>query len=158
MLRSNNVDAGREIAEHLYELGHRRIAYLGGPEDSLDSRQRAQGLEEGLALRRLKIAPQFLIFAPNVNPTLAFIASSDGESLLCPLNLLCALWQAGQSPKAANQHAKAPLPPISPNSLKPRKLVTPSDRYAPAAATAPSQVPRRQSSAAWVSAGSMASP
>jgi len=64
VLRSNNVDAGREIAEHLYELGHRRIAYLGGPEDSLDSRQRAQGLEEGLALRRLKIQPQFLIFAP----------------------------------------------------------------------------------------------
>ena len=56
VLRSNNVDAGREIAEHLYELGHRRIAYLGGPEDSLDSRQRAQGLEEGLAMRRLKIA------------------------------------------------------------------------------------------------------
>jgi DNA-binding LacI/PurR family transcriptional regulator len=64
VLRSNNVDAGREIAEHLYELGHRRIAYLGGPEDSLDSRQRAQGLEEGLALRRLKIAPQHLVFAP----------------------------------------------------------------------------------------------
>lgn len=62
-LRSNNIDAGREIAEHLYELGHRRIAYLGGPEDSLDSRQRARGLEEGLALRRLKIAAQLLIFA-----------------------------------------------------------------------------------------------
>ncbi len=64
VLRSNNVDAGREIAEHLYELGHRRIAYLGGPEDSLDSRQRAQGLEEGLAVRRLKIPPQHLVFAP----------------------------------------------------------------------------------------------
>ena len=40
-------DAGREIADHLYELGHRRIAFVGGPErESLDSQQRYEGLEK----------------------------------------------------------------------------------------------------------------
>ena len=64
VLRSNNIDAGREIAEHLYELGHRRVAYVGGPEDSMDSRQRAQGVVEGLAMRKLKMPASNLIFAP----------------------------------------------------------------------------------------------
>ncbi len=36
--------------------------------------------------------------------------------------------EAGHKPNAANQQAKEPVPPISPNSLKPRKLVTPSDK------------------------------
>jgi LacI family transcriptional regulator len=64
VLRSNNIDAGREIADHLYELGHRRIAYVGGPEESLDSRQRGQGVIEGLAARKVKVLPSNLIFAP----------------------------------------------------------------------------------------------
>ncbi|HEY4158779.1 MAG TPA: LacI family DNA-binding transcriptional regulator [Polyangiaceae bacterium] len=64
VLRGNNVDAGREIAEHLYGLGHRRIAYVGGPPESLDSQQRFQGLSEGLAARKVKLAPSNVTFAP----------------------------------------------------------------------------------------------
>jgi LacI family transcriptional regulator len=64
VLRGNNADAGREIAEHLYTLGHRRIAFAGGPADSLDSEQRLRGLAAGLGARRLKLAPNNVSFAP----------------------------------------------------------------------------------------------
>ena len=63
VLRSNNVDAGRDIAEHLYELGHRRIAFVGGPKENLDSQQRFEGLEKSLASRKVKFAPSNVVFA-----------------------------------------------------------------------------------------------
>jgi DNA-binding LacI/PurR family transcriptional regulator len=48
-VRCDNVKAGRIVAEHLAALGHRHVAFAGGPKESIDSRQRLQGLEEGLA-------------------------------------------------------------------------------------------------------------
>lgn len=47
-VRCDNVNAGRLVAQHLAALGHRHVAFGGGPRESLDSRQRLQGLEEGL--------------------------------------------------------------------------------------------------------------
>ncbi|HEY3252456.1 MAG TPA: LacI family DNA-binding transcriptional regulator [Polyangiaceae bacterium] len=64
VLRSNNVEAGREIADHLYDLGHRRIAFLGGPKESLDSQQRFEGLESGLKAKKVKLLPSNVTFAP----------------------------------------------------------------------------------------------
>jgi len=61
-LRSDNIGVGREIADHLYGLGHRRIAYVGGPEDSLDSRERGEGLELGLQEHKVKLAPGNKVF------------------------------------------------------------------------------------------------
>jgi len=46
--RSDNVEAGWLVAEHLAKLGHRRIAFAGGPESSHDTQCRLQGLEQGL--------------------------------------------------------------------------------------------------------------
>jgi len=63
VLRSNNADAGREIADHLYDLGHRRIAFVGGPKESLDSQQRFEGLENGLSARKVKLLPSNVVFA-----------------------------------------------------------------------------------------------
>ncbi|HYQ29499.1 MAG TPA: LacI family DNA-binding transcriptional regulator, partial [Polyangiaceae bacterium] len=68
VLRSNNVEAGREIADHLYELGHRRIAFLGGPKESLDSQQRFEGLESGLRAKKVKLLPSNVTFAPRYHP------------------------------------------------------------------------------------------
>jgi DNA-binding LacI/PurR family transcriptional regulator len=48
-VRCDNLSAGRLVAHHLAQLGHRHVAFAGGPKESLDSRQRLQGLEEGLA-------------------------------------------------------------------------------------------------------------
>lgn len=47
-VRCDNVNAGYLVAEHLVQLGHRRVAFAGGPKESLDTRQRLEGLEEGL--------------------------------------------------------------------------------------------------------------
>ena len=63
VLRSNNAEAGREIADHLYELGHRRVAFVGGPKDSLDSQQRLEGLENGLKAKKLKLLPSNVVSA-----------------------------------------------------------------------------------------------
>jgi DNA-binding LacI/PurR family transcriptional regulator len=62
VVRSDNLGVGKDIADHLYELGHRRIAYVGGPEYSLDSRERGEGLELALAKYKLKLVPGHTTF------------------------------------------------------------------------------------------------
>ena len=54
---ARNREAARTLAEHLMDLGHRRFGFLGGPEKSVDALERLRGLEEGLAARKLAIAP-----------------------------------------------------------------------------------------------------
>jgi LacI family transcriptional regulator len=43
MVESDNLYGGAEIMRHLYELGHRRIGLVMGPENSSTSRDRARG-------------------------------------------------------------------------------------------------------------------
>lgn len=64
ILRSDNLGVGRDIAEHLVELGHRRIAFVGGPSDSLDSQERAHGLEQALATHKIRLTAGNKIFLP----------------------------------------------------------------------------------------------
>lgn len=64
VLRSDNIGVGRDIAQHLYELGHRRIAFVGGPEESLDSRERGEGLEIALAAYKIKLPAASKQFMP----------------------------------------------------------------------------------------------
>jgi len=58
VLRSNNLGAGALVADHLMNLGHRRIAFAGGPKHSIDSKHRLRGLREGLNRRGLKLASE----------------------------------------------------------------------------------------------------
>jgi LacI family transcriptional regulator len=57
VVRCRNFDAGRMLGDHLLELGHRRIGFVGGPKDSVDSMDRLRGLRaavesvEGATLR-----------------------------------------------------------------------------------------------------------
>jgi LacI family transcriptional regulator len=60
---ARNREAGRNLAEHLMDLGHRRLGFLGGPEKSVDALERLRGLEEGLAARGLAILPGHVRFA-----------------------------------------------------------------------------------------------
>ena len=55
VLHCNNIEGGAAVAAHLAELGHRRIAFTGGPVHSLDSKHRLRGLREGLAQRKLPL-------------------------------------------------------------------------------------------------------
>jgi DNA-binding LacI/PurR family transcriptional regulator len=60
---ARNRDAAHEIADHLMDLGHRRIGFVGGPGSSHDTIERLKGLREGLATRGLEINPAHLAFA-----------------------------------------------------------------------------------------------
>jgi LacI family transcriptional regulator len=43
--RCRNFEAGRAVGQHLAELGHRRVAFVGGPEASIDAQDRLRGLK-----------------------------------------------------------------------------------------------------------------
>jgi len=58
VVRCNNVAAGILVANHLADLGHRHIAFVGGPAHSLDSRHRLRGLRAGLASRGIRVDPK----------------------------------------------------------------------------------------------------
>lgn len=57
LLRCNNIAAGTLVANHLADLGHRRIAFAGGPKHSIDSQHRERGLRDGLAKRGIRLDP-----------------------------------------------------------------------------------------------------
>jgi LacI family transcriptional regulator len=61
-VRCDNVNAGWLVAQHLAELGHRHVAFAGGPKESLDTRQRLQGLEEGLLEHGVSLSPEDVWF------------------------------------------------------------------------------------------------
>jgi LacI family transcriptional regulator len=63
VLRSNNRGAGHQIAAHLLGLGHRRVAFIGGPEVSFDTQQRLLGLRDGLAVAGVRLAASSVRFA-----------------------------------------------------------------------------------------------
>jgi LacI family transcriptional regulator len=48
VFRARNRSAGYEVAEHLVALGHRRIAFAGGPRDSFDTQERLAGVHDRL--------------------------------------------------------------------------------------------------------------
>jgi LacI family transcriptional regulator len=48
------------LVEHLAEHGHERLAYLGGPADRTDGRERREGFLTAMGARGLRIAPDHL--------------------------------------------------------------------------------------------------
>jgi len=62
VVRCDNRAAGVAVAHHLANLGHKRIAFAGGPEHSVDTRQRLTGLREGLEERGLRLDPKRVSF------------------------------------------------------------------------------------------------
>jgi LacI family transcriptional regulator len=62
VVRCDNRSAGVAVAHHLAKLGHRRVAFAGGPEHSVDTRQRLIGLRDGLEERGLRLDPKRVSF------------------------------------------------------------------------------------------------
>ncbi|NOT33452.1 MAG: LacI family DNA-binding transcriptional regulator [Candidatus Eisenbacteria bacterium] len=54
---TDNVTGARAMVRHLAALGHREIAFIGGPPSNLDARQRQQGYHEALAELGLPATP-----------------------------------------------------------------------------------------------------
>jgi LacI family transcriptional regulator len=61
VVRSDNFHAGVTIANHLADLGHKRIAFEGGA-PYLDLKDRLRGLRNGLADRDIALDPKFVSF------------------------------------------------------------------------------------------------
>ncbi len=67
-VRCRNRDAGRLAAEHLVELGHRNIAFVGGPEESIDSQGRLAGIQALLAEKGLSLGARDVEFSGTYEP------------------------------------------------------------------------------------------
>src|SRR5262249_17834200 len=63
VLRSDNRGAGRQVARHLLGLGHQRVWFIGGPEVSVDTQERLQGLRDGLAEAGVRLGASSMQFA-----------------------------------------------------------------------------------------------
>lgn len=60
MVVTNDSLGAAEAARHLAELGHRRIAFISGPETFRSSHVRGQGFEDGLAEHGLALDPAYV--------------------------------------------------------------------------------------------------
>ena len=56
----DNTKAAQRLTEHLFELGHSRVAYVGGRTDISTARERAAGYKTALKQRGLKLNPGYL--------------------------------------------------------------------------------------------------
>lgn len=64
---NDNLLAGREAAEYLYQLGHRRIAYLGSDSSLMFSSDRKAGYQLALASHQLPVRPEYCVEVKNVS-------------------------------------------------------------------------------------------
>ena len=62
LVRCDNRGAGAAVAKHLVTLGHTAIAFAGGPEHSIDSKHRLQGLRGELQAQNLRLDSE-LVFS-----------------------------------------------------------------------------------------------
>lgn len=68
IVRCNNIDAGRLVGEHLVALGHKRVAFAGGPRESIDTRDRHRGLAQALSDARIELPERRVWFGPHYGP------------------------------------------------------------------------------------------
>ena len=64
---NDNLLAGREAADYLYNLGHRRIGYIGSKNDFMYSAERHAGYKLSLLLHDLTVRPDYCIEMESVN-------------------------------------------------------------------------------------------
>jgi len=64
IVESDNAMGGREAIHHLLELGHRRIGFILGPNNTSTSLQRFQGASAALAEKGLRPDPKLCVWGP----------------------------------------------------------------------------------------------
>jgi DNA-binding LacI/PurR family transcriptional regulator len=62
-LRSENAQAGKDLAKLLFSLGHQAFGFMGGCESLQSTRSRLAGLRAGLAQHGLRLPPESALFA-----------------------------------------------------------------------------------------------
>jgi LacI family transcriptional regulator len=58
-----NISASQKAVEYLFTLGHRRVAHFAGPDYSLHSEERANGVRRAYSSTHLVLAPEDIIAA-----------------------------------------------------------------------------------------------
>lgn len=71
---SDNIQGGIQAVEYLYSRGHRRIAHLAAPLETLAGNERMSGYREGLARVGLKFEPELVTEAPGFRVSDGFAA------------------------------------------------------------------------------------
>ena len=64
---NDNLQASRDATNYLYELGHRRIGYIGSTHPYLYAADRRAGYQLGLFLNHLPMRPDYFIEMESVN-------------------------------------------------------------------------------------------
>src|SRR5713226_8551981 len=59
-IRSDHMDAARQLAEYLLSLGHRRIAFIGGPTVDLAAMERLLGFQQALEKTGISLDPDLV--------------------------------------------------------------------------------------------------
>lgn len=65
LVTSDNILAAKEAYNYLYDCGHRDIAHIHGPLDTLAARERLQGYKDVLFEHHLHAKPELLVGAEN---------------------------------------------------------------------------------------------
>ena len=60
-VRVDSLRGGTEAVEHLLELGHRRIAYITGPDEDWDNLARQEGYEQALLSCGISVDPDLVV-------------------------------------------------------------------------------------------------
>jgi len=105
----DNVGGAELAVDHLYQLGHRRIAFVGGQSQNIARRERVEGFQRALTRRKLPFEIEWIaLSAPNrrggytsaldllelKNPPTAAVCFND----LVAFGLIQALQQADRKP------------------------------------------------------------
>jgi LacI family transcriptional regulator len=78
---ARNREAARSLTEHLIALGHRRFAFLGGPDKSVDAIERLNGMRDALAERELELDPANVQFGETFPPQGAAAVAEQWQAM-----------------------------------------------------------------------------
>ena len=77
-VRCRNFDAGKTLGTHLLSQGHRRLSFVGGPKDSIDSIDRLRGLSEVVAsVKGATLKPEDVSFQSSYMPDAGKAAATE---------------------------------------------------------------------------------
>ena len=60
-VRADSFAGAQQAVSHLLNLGHRRIAYVGGPDNTRENAQRRAGYEQALVAHGLPVEPDLIV-------------------------------------------------------------------------------------------------
>ncbi len=75
--RGRNFEAGRVVGQHLTELGHRRVAFVGGPEASIDAQDRLRGLKSALGEAGVELRAEDTTFGASYEAEAGALAARE---------------------------------------------------------------------------------